>query len=78
VKAEMGNKKNLEIKVEQQDDGGWTVSFRMGWRKNETVVAESVDSLLEKVSNKIGGYYRGYSQRVRDFPVGQRNILETS
>jgi len=34
--------------------------------------------LLEKVSNKIGGYYRGYSSRVRDFPVGQRNILETS
>jgi len=53
----MKTKKNLSIEIQQQDDGGWTVQFKTGFRKNEKVVAEELDSLKEKVSQKIDNHY---------------------
>lgn len=53
----MKQKKNLSIEIRQQDDGGWIVGFKTGLLKNEKVVAEELDSLKEKVSQKINDHY---------------------
>jgi len=53
-------KKDMTIQIRQQDDGGWIAQIKTGFRKNETVVAEEMENLLKKVSDKISKHYKGY------------------
>ena len=57
----MVEKKDMKIDIKQQDDGCFLVEVHTGWRKNKTMVAETVDSLIQKTNDEISKHYRGYS-----------------
>lgn len=57
----MTDKKNMTVEIKQTAEGSWIIHVKTGFRKNETLVAETVDSLLDKVKDKISKFYKGYS-----------------
>lgn len=57
----MVDKKDMKIEIRQTEEEGWIIHIKTGWRKNETLVAENVDNLIQKVSDKISKFYKGYS-----------------
>lgn len=57
----MKNKK-LSITVEQDEDGGFCIDFSTGFMSKQKRVAESVDSLISKVSEFLKSQFKDGSK----------------